>query len=631
MYINGSRSNNNSTATQDMATTTTTTIKTPGGNDGNSKISLSSESEYNEFEYPLLNGIKKIAISSGNVELIKADAIVVPFSVQMRPSSSCTSVILKHAGSKATEELQLVKEHERCEHSKRFHTTQTVDITGGALNVKKIIGVVTPSYSKKYDTALVSALTNCFTNTLTRAVDVKAKTIAFAGMFDSVCCAGYDRALATHIGLQACKNFLTKYGHKFDYVLFFALNPEELSILQQLMPLYFPRNLEEQAKSLKSLDEMKAKLGGKGGAFSRERKMRVTAMPGGYNNSNTSSSNDNKSISQHNNNMSAIDRVESSYTLTSYSPIHESIQSYNKDNKTPNPTPVKQRSSKLRHVENNTKIKICRAWKVHSVHSKNGSEYIAYEMNVTRSKKPETKIFRRFSECRDMYNKILDLAYTLGDGQTLRTLRNAEFPSRTFWVSNFDQTVIDERLSKLPKIFKKILNGTRTASPRVKREVEDFLSSMRTTDHDMMCVLKAQEELQKSIKEISTTSALTSAKEDNNNKDANVNNVATTSSEETTNVRKFGNILTNKTTNRISNVAKPKKKNSSKKIFEEEEEEEKQISWDKIEKQHKQLKQRRKQLRNTKTFLRKVKIVTKKSSSGSFDGEGNRFITNESL
>ena len=110
-----------------------------------------------------------------------------------------------------------------------------------------------------------------------------------------------------------------------------------------------------------------------------------------------------------------------------------------------------------------------------------------------------------------------------------------------------------------------------------------------------------------------------------------MNNVATTSSEETTNVRKFGNVLTNKTTNRISNVAKPKKKNSSKKMFEEEDDEEKQISWDKIEKQHKQLKQRRKQLRNTKTFLRKVKIVTKKSSSGSFDGEGNRFITNESL
>ena len=103
---------------------------------------------------------------------------------------------------------------------------------------KKIIGVVTPSYSKKYDSALVSALSNCFVNTLTRAVDTKSRTVAFAGMFDSVCRAGYDRVIATHIGLQACKKFLNKYGQKFDHVLFFALNAEELSMFESLMPLY---------------------------------------------------------------------------------------------------------------------------------------------------------------------------------------------------------------------------------------------------------------------------------------------------------------------------------------------------------------------------------------------------------
>ena len=53
------------------------------------------------------------------------------------------------------------------------------------------------------------------------------------------------------------------------------------------------------------------------------------------------------------------------------------------------------------------------------------------------------------------------------------------------------------------------------------------------------------------------------------------------------------------------------------------------FSWNTAERQHEQLKMRRKN-RNSKTFLRKVKIVSK-SSSGSFDGEGNRFITNESL
>ena len=126
----------------------------------------------------------------------------------------------------------------------------------------------------------MSALSNCFVNTLTRAVDTKSRTVAFAGMFDSVCRAGYDRVVATHIGLQACKKFLNKYGQKFDHILFFALNAEELSIFETLMPLYFPRNTEEYGRSRKSLKEMQKKFGRKGAAFSKERKMRVTAMPG---------------------------------------------------------------------------------------------------------------------------------------------------------------------------------------------------------------------------------------------------------------------------------------------------------------------------------------------------------------
>ena len=78
----------------------------------------------------------------------------------------------------------------------------------------------------------------------------------------------------------------------------------------------------------------------------------------------------------------------------------------------------------------------------------------------------------------------------------------------------------------------------------------------------------------------------------------------------------------------MSHIAKPKKRNNSQSanVFADDEE----VSLDAIEKQHKQFKQQRKQ-RNTKnkTYLRKV--VIKKSSTGSFDGEGNRFITNEAL
>ena len=150
-------------------------------------------------------------------------------------------------------------------------------------------------------------------------------------------------------------------------------------------------------------------------------------------------------------------------------------------------------------------MKICRAWRVRSVYAKSGSKYIAYEINVIRPNKPETKIFRRFSECRELYNKVLDLAYTLGDAETLKTLRNTLFPSRTFWFSNFDQTVIDERLSKLPKIFSKLLPLACSGSYKIRNAMDTFLSTMSETDHDMMRVMRAQEELKESIKTITKT------------------------------------------------------------------------------------------------------------------------------
>lgn len=565
----------------------------------------------------------KLVISSGNVQLIKADAIVVPFSVQMTPSSSCTGAVLKGAGNQVHEELQLVKEHERCQHSKRFHTTQTIDLSGGALHVKKIIGVVTPSYSKKYDSALVSALSNCFVNTLTRAVDTKSRTVAFAGMFDSVCRAGYDRVIATHIGLQACKKFLNKYGQKFDHVLFFALNAEELSMFESLMPLYFPRNTEEYKRSQKSLKEMQKKFGRKGAAFSKERKMRVTAMPGVSNDKrNDKSANGKTTVAP--SAMNPIDRLESTYTLTSYSPIHESLasgsSSYSLDAKTPNPTPVGNRRAKKKEY---TKVKICRAWRVRSVYANSGSKYIAYEINVIRPNKPETKIFRRFSECRELYNKVLDLAYTLGDAETLKTLRNTLFPSRTFWFSNFDQAVIDERLSKLPKIFSKLLPLACSGSYKIRNAMDTFLSTMSETDHDMMRVMRAQEELKESIKTITKTTK-------NSTHDRSKCESEPKQSGE---ARKFGKVITNNANRTSGEIAKPKTRkartgsNTENRNWEDNDEEG--FSWNTAERQHEQLKMRRKN-RNSKTFLRKVKIVSK-SSSGSFDGEGNRFITNESL
>ena len=182
--------------------------------------------------------------------------------------------------------------------------------------------------------------------------------------------------------------------------------------------------------------------------------MRVTAMPGVSNGKLNDQSVNGKTTAAPSA-MNPIDRLESTYTLTSYSPIHESLasgsSSYSLDAKTPNPTPVGNRRAKKKEY---TKVKICRAWRVRSVYANSGSKYIAYEINVIRPNKPETKIFRRFSECRVVQQSARSCLHAW-DAETLRTLRNTLFPSRTFWFSNFDQAVIDERVASYQKSFKR--------------------------------------------------------------------------------------------------------------------------------------------------------------------------------
>ena len=162
-----------------------------------------------------------------------------------------------------------------------------------------------------------------------------------------------------------------------------------------------------------------------------------------------------------------------------------------------------------------------------------------------------------------------------------------------------------------------------SGSHKIRNEMDTFLSSMSETDHDMMRVMRAQEELKESIKTVTKTT-----------KSKTYDRISDESQQkQTNNSRKFGNVITNNA-NRISGKsAKPKTKKarsgSNIENHNGEDKGEEGFSWNTVEKQHEQLKMRRK-IRNSKTFLRKVKIVSK-SSSASFDGEGNRFITNESL
>ena len=95
-------------------------------------------------------------------------------------------------------------------------------------------------------------------------------------------------------------------------------------------------------------------------------------------------------------------------------------------------------------------------------------------------------MYRRFSQFRDFYSNLLEMAYGEQDRNMLRGLNNVEFPSRSwFWGSTNDSSVVRERAMQLSAILQKIL-AVEDPSLAVMQLVEDFLSNTTKTDRDLV-------------------------------------------------------------------------------------------------------------------------------------------------
>ena len=420
----------------------------------------------------------KIAICSGDPLRIKCDALACPFNVKMRPSISASTSLLVEAGEATQDELRRTKSEERCHHSGRFHTTQTFSLHGGKLPVKHLLPVVTPTYSAKYETAAVNAVDKVFVNVLTQAVENKCRSVALVGLFESIVHDGYDRSMAVHIAMRALRLFMNKYGDKLDVVVLFALDCEELAVFQTVAPVCFPRNDLELAESkriqsnLPSIYQKKARS-----AFSSERSVRVTAMV-----PNATQKDVTKADS-----LVAQRARQERYIASSYSPLYDAAKAEAEHEKlyeqVKQTMPNALRKPLFVRRFNVTNVKFGAP---KTVTAPNGSTYTAFELNVCSESKPTFTMYRRFSQFRDFYSNLLEMAYGEQDRNMLRGLKNVEFPSRGwFWGSTNDSSVVRERAMQLSAIVQKIL-AVEDPSLAVMQLVEDFLSNTTKTDRDLV-------------------------------------------------------------------------------------------------------------------------------------------------
>ncbi|OQR89294.1 hypothetical protein ACHHYP_06368 [Achlya hypogyna] len=185
---------------------------------------------------PLLNA--KMVLVRDELWTLAVDAIVNPTNETLTDASGICGNILEAAGDQIYVE---------CAASDHCRTGDAVATRGCELRAKTIVHTVGPRYNAKYSVAAENALHGCYRNALRVAKEERARSIAFPCVYTKK--KGYPREDATHVALRTVRRFLEHYPDDFDFVIFCVDDAQDMLLYSRLLPLYFPRNMDELSVS----------------------------------------------------------------------------------------------------------------------------------------------------------------------------------------------------------------------------------------------------------------------------------------------------------------------------------------------------------------------------------------------
>ncbi|NXS51619.1 GDAP2 protein, partial [Brachypteracias leptosomus] len=185
----------------------------------------------------------KIILWKGDVALLNCTAIVNTSNESLTDKNPVSESIFMHAGPDLKDELQKLK---------GCRTGEAKLTKGFNLAARFIIHTVGPKYKSRYRTAAESSLYSCYRNVLQLAKEQAMCSVGFCVINSLKRC--YPLEDATHIALR------------------------KFATYQKLLPLYFPRSLEEEMQSLPYLP---ADIGNaEGEPVVPERQIRIAEKPG---------------------------------------------------------------------------------------------------------------------------------------------------------------------------------------------------------------------------------------------------------------------------------------------------------------------------------------------------------------
>jgi len=217
--------------------------------------------------FPLDNELNdKVALWAGDISSVDCQAIVHSTNESFTDKSSVSARIYSKAGPHLRAYIK--------DHLKVCRTGEAKISKGFNLPARFIIHAVGPKYDERYRTAAEGALHSAYSKVLQLSREHGIKTLGLPPI-NSIR-RGYPPHEGAHMALRVVRRFLEKHKNDFDLIVF-VVEDLDLGIYDHIMPLYFPRSLEEQEYSCFYLPQ---DVGGENGEpVIPERQIRIADKP----------------------------------------------------------------------------------------------------------------------------------------------------------------------------------------------------------------------------------------------------------------------------------------------------------------------------------------------------------------
>lgn len=210
---------------------------------------------------------EKISVWEGDICKLGIDAIVNSSNETLNEMTGVSGEIFRAAGGQLEDECAAL---EGC------RTGEAKSTRAYNLPCQRIIHTAGPRFNVKYRTAAENALHSCYRNSLQVLVELNLRTVGFTCINSEK--KGYPRESAAHIAARTIRRFLEHHPSAIDHVILAVNNKEDLECYEKILPLYFPRSVEEEQGVIDMLPEDTGNEWGE--AVSDERKIRIAPLPG---------------------------------------------------------------------------------------------------------------------------------------------------------------------------------------------------------------------------------------------------------------------------------------------------------------------------------------------------------------